>query len=578
MMKKPWWHNAVVYQIYPRSFKDSNANGRKADGCGDIPGIIEKLDYLADLGINAIWLCPVCSSPMADNGYDISNYQDINPQFGTLADMERLIAEADKRGIKILLDLVLNHSSAQHEWFKKAKAAVLAGDTQNPYREYYYFRKGKDGGAEQELVPPNNWRSYFGGSVWERVDNTDYYYLHLFAKEQPDLNWENPALRQELYSMIRWWIDKGIAGFRIDAICNIKKDLRFADLPVDGKDNLANGFPSFLMYPGIEAFLGEMRDTVFKPAGVFTVAEAAGVKPEKLDDFIGRNGYFSTIFDFSYTDIDLTPGCPYYKRHFFTHRELRDTIFANQTTVQKYGYGAPYLENHDQNRSPNKYLAESERTFEGKTLLGILFFFLQGIPFIYQGQELGMTNHPWKSMDEFDDLSARDMYDRLLLAGHGEQEAFELTAHRSRDNSRTPMLWDDSPNAGFSTAKPWLPVHPDFSRLNAAAQTKDSDSVLNFYKKMIQLRKEHGALFMHGIIKPCFLENGEIIAYKRVYRGNGDNAKGEQALVLCNFANTEQTVTMPKGHVWLGNIRGQGTALQGKVVLSPLEALVCCTG
>ncbi|GHV14082.1 alpha-amylase [Spirochaetia bacterium] len=556
MIDEKWWHDAVVYQIYPRSFKDSNG-----DGIGDIPGIIEKLDYLADLGVNVIWLCPVYTSPMVDNGYDISDYRDINPEFGTLGDMERLFAEAGKRGIKVLMDLVLNHSSDQHEWFKNAVKAVLAGDTQNPYRDYYYFRQGWGDG------PPNNWRSYFGGSCWEPVGKSGYWYLHLFAKEQPDLNWENPRLRRELYDMIRWWIDKGAAGFRIDAICNIKKDPLFTDLPVDGPDGLASNLPSCLAYPGIEDFLGELRDEVFEPGKCFTVAEAAGVKPEKLESFIGKRGFFSTIFDFSYTDIDIEAGFSYNKRYYFTRRELRDRIFKSQLDLPQHGYGAPYLENHDQNRSPDKYLDTGEQTFEGKTLLSMLYFFLRGVPFIYQGQELGMTNYPWKNIHEFNDISAHDQYSRMLREGLSEKEALELAAYRSRDNARIPMPWDISANAGFSTGSPWLPVHPDYEILNAGSQQKQSWSVLNFYRQMIRLRKEHADLFMYGEFIPRFTENKNIFAYERSWKGEG-------SLVICNFCDQEQELDIPGGKLWLGNYRPAGEAIGGYCLLSPLEALL----
>jgi alpha-glucosidase len=560
MIEEKRRHNAVVYQIYPRSFKDSNG-----DGIGDIPGIIERLDYLADLGVNTIWLCPVCASPMADNGYDISDYRDINPEFGTLADMERLFAEAEKRGIKVLLDLVLNHTSDAHAWFTTACNALRAGDTRNPYVGYYYFRRGRE--------RPNNWRSCFGGSVWERVEGADYWYFHLFAKGQPDLNWENQAVRRELYDMIHWWLDKGAAGFRLDAICNIKKNQSFADLPVDGPDGLANPNASCLVYPGIEDFLGEMRDEVFRPRQVFTVAEAAGVKPEKLEEFIGKNGFFSTIFDFSYTDIDIEPGYSYHKRHFFTSEELREKIFESQMAIKKHGTGAPYLENHDQNRSPDKYLGENERSFEGKTLLGMLYFFLQGIPFVYQGQELGMTNYPWKSIDEFNDISARDQYQRMLLAGLSEKEAFDLVAYRSRDNARTPMLWDASAHAGFSAAAPWLPVHPDYKTLNAETQERYRDSVLAFYKKMIRLRKNHPKLFVSGDFMPLLPEHENIIAYERSYRE-------ERVQIICNFSPEAQTLSIKPepGFIWLGNCRDAGARVEGEITLAPLEACIIGIG
>ncbi|MDR1901652.1 MAG: alpha-glucosidase [Treponema sp.] len=551
-MKKNWWHEAVVYQIYPRSFKDSGA-----DGIGDLTGIIEKLDYLAGLGINTIWLCPIFTSPMVDNGYDISDYRDINPEFGTLADLERLIAEADTRGIKILLDLVLNHTSDQHPWFQAA-----LHDPQNPCRDFYIFRRGKDGG------PPNNWRSYFGGSAWEQVGDGEYY-LHLFTKEQPDLNWENPRMRHELYDMIHFWMNKGVTGFRIDAICNIKKEQSFASLPPDESDGLANPVSSCVIMPGIEKFLGEMRDEVFKPRNAFTVAEAAGVTPEKLAAFIGPNGFFSTIFDFSYTDIDIIKGGGiWYKRRDFTVKELRGAIFKNQQETSEVGFAAPYLENHDQNRSTNKYLAADERTFEGKTMLAILYFFLQGIPFVYQGQELGVENYPWHSLDEFNDVATFDQYERAIRAGYSKEKALEIVAHRSRDNSRIPMMWSaEAKNAGFSAAAPWLPIHPDYAVICVDVQEKDPASVLSFYKKMITLRKAHSTLFFAGTITPRFLESEDIVSYER----KGEN---ELALIICNFSAKTNTVTVRNGIIWLGNIREAETYVCGQCTLAPFEALV----
>jgi alpha-glucosidase len=567
-MEKNWWRDAVVYQVYPRSFKDSNG-----DGVGDIPGIIEKLDYLAELGIGAIWLCPVFRSPMVDNGYDISNYQDIAGEFGTLADMEKLIAEADSRGIKILLDLVLNHSSDQHPWFKSAIA-----EKESPCRDYYLFRRGRNG------KPPNNWRSVFGGSAWEPAPGSaatgggtseeQEYYFHTFAKAQPDLNWENPALRAELYRMIRWWMDRGVAGFRIDAISYIKKDPAYPDLPSDGPDGLADATPCFLVYPGIEKFLAEMRDQVFRPRGAFTVAEAYGVRPENLEEFAGEGGFFSAIFDFSYTDLENGTWSQT-KRP--SPAELRELIFKSQRgLIAGKAVGAPYLENHDQNRTPDRYLPPEHRTREGKTLLGTLFFFLRGVPFIYQGQELGIGNYPWQSMDEFNDVASFDQYQRALALGFSKEESFGFVRHRSRDNARIPMCWDSSAKGGFSAGKPWLPVHPDHVRINAEAERADPRSVFSFYKKLIVLRKEHPDLFFAGEFIPRFEELPELIAYERALRQ-------ERALILCNFSAKPLkldtgTLKAGKAIVWLGNLREAGETVEGTLTLDTLEALVLGLG
>lgn len=558
-MEKNWWHQNIVYQIYPQSFNDTNG-----DGIGDLPGVTQKLDYLQNLGVNTLWLCPTFPSPMKDGGYDVADYQGVNPLFGSLADMDELIAQAGRRDMKILLDLVLNHTSDQHPWFKAALQ-----DPHSKYRDYYIFKPGKNGG------PPNNWRSNFGGSAWQAVGENQYY-LHVFAPQQPDLNWENPAMREELYAMIHWWMARGVAGFRIDAISFIKKNPAFPSLPPDAPDGLADVGPCCVLQPGIEHFLAEMRDKAFAPGQAFTVAEANGVAPEMLEAFIGENGYFSTVFDFNYTDIDLTSGNWCDVSH-FTRAQLRQAMYSSQQAIAQVGLGAPYLENHDQNRSPNKLLQPQERTYEGKTLLATLYFFMQGIPFIYQGQELGMENHPWNSLEDFADLASRDQYSRAILLGHSEQEAFRLVAQRARDNARTPMLWSGKKNAGFTTGKPWLPVHPSYPQMNAEAQQADEKSILAYYRKMAALRKAHSSLFASGAFQPCFEENPAIFAYRRTQ-------EGACALVVCNFSGQAQTLALPKAHVLLGNqceagqcAAGQcaaGQALEGDTLLRPLEALV----
>lgn len=539
--------NNIVYQIYPKSFADSNS-----DGVGDLRGIIGKLDHIRALGVDTVWLCPVFCSPMVDNGYDISDYRDIDPQFGKLADLEELLAAAKEKGIRILLDLVLNHSSSEHPWFREALA-----DPDSKYRNYYIFRKGKDG------APPNNWRSNFGGSAWELDEKTGEYYLHVFAKEQPDLNWENPELRQELFAMIRWWLEKGVAGFRIDAICFIKKDQSFPELPADGPDGLANPGSHWMVHEGIGEFLGEMRDQAFKPYGAYTVAEANGVT-DQLVKFIGENGYFSAVFDFSYTDIDLETG-DWHTGHAIDRAALRKAIFTSQLSVSAVGHGAVYLENHDQNRSPNKYLAPEEICYESVTMLGALYFFLQGSAFIYQGQELGITNYPWTALEQFNDVATVDQFHRAVAAGFREQEAMAIVAHRSRDNARTPMLWTCDQNAGFSKKNPWLPVHPDYPVLCAAAQEQTEKSVLQFYRRMGALRRQKAELFYDGSFCPEFEEIPNLFAYRR-------SLNGDTVLVICNFQNAAVEINLPNGEILLGNVR-EGS-VEGKTSLQPFEALV----
>lgn len=549
-MNKQWWHEAVAYQIYPKSFQDSNG-----DGIGDLRGIAARLPYLQALGVNTLWLCPMFASPMVDNGYDISDYRAVHPQFGTMDDLDELLAQAKRRNMHVLLDLVLNHTSDRHPWFESA-----VSDPESPYRDFYIIRRGQNG------LPPNNWRSMFGGSAWERIGDSNDYYLHAFAVQQPDLNWENPLTRRQLYEIIHWWMDRGVSGFRIDAICIIKKDLSFASLPPDGPDGMANPGELWQICPGIEAFLAEMRDEVFAPRGAFTVGECDGVKPEQLADFIGDNGFFTTIFDFSYTNIDLTEG-KWYVPSGFTRRQLRDAIFAGQRAVCRSGHGAPYLENHDQNRSPDKYLQPQERCYESKTMLGMLWFFLQGVPFIYQGQELGMENHPWSSLEEFDDVAMPSQYHAALRDGLSPEQALAAIAHRARDNARTPMLWDDCENAGFTTGQPWLPVHPDYPAINAAAQMADDKSVWSFYRDMVKCRLVDAALFYDGDFVPRFEECEHIFAYER---GNG----ASRVLVVCNFHDGVTEVRLPSGMLLLGNARTNGALQAGPYRLAPFEAML----
>lgn len=541
----------VIYQIYPRSFADANG-----DGVGDLRGIIGKLDYLKALGVDTIWLSPIFCSPMVDNGYDISDYRGVDPLFGNLEDLEELIACAKERGIGVLLDLVLNHTSNAHPWFKQALS-----DPTSKYRDYYIFRKGTDNS------PPNNWRSNFGDSAWELDAGTGEYYLHVFAKEQPDLNWENPVLREELYSMIRWWLEKGVAGFRIDAISFIKKDLSFVSLPPDAPDGLADAQAHWVVYPGIEVFLAEMRNKAFAPYNAYTVAEATGVPHERLAEFIGENGYFSAVFDFSYTDIDLANG-NWHSLRPIPKAALRDAIFNSQLAVSAAGHGAVYFENHDQNRSPNKYLAPNEICYESVTMLGALYFFLQGTAFIYQGQELGITNYPWQSLEQFNDVATVDQYQRALALGLSEQEALAIVSQRSRDNARIPMLWDYGKNSGFSDGSPWLPVHPDYPTLCAAAQDGIPHTILQFYRDMSALR--HGdlaKLFFDGSFAPAYQEQEGIFAYRRAL-------DSKTVLVVCNFQNNDASLELPPSSVLIGNKRSGLEDLSGRTTLAPFEVLV----
>ena len=530
-LDKKWWKKEVGYQIYPRSFYDSNN-----DGIGDLNGITEKLDYLKDLGITLIWVCPIFKSPMDDNGYDISDYYDVNPEFGTKEDLEKLIAEAEKRRIKVILDLVINHTSDEHEWFLEALK-----NPESKYRNYYIFKRGENG------LPPTNWRSHFGGSAWEKVegeadeDGNEMYYLHLFTKKQPDLNWENPEVRKELYQMVNYWLEKGIAGFRVDAINSIKKDARYLDLPVDGADGMAYNVEYTLNQPGIEEFLSELAKETFKKYNAMTVAETPMLEYERYNDFIGDDGFFTMIFDFSYTDLDMTKGGFYYSLRDIPTIELRDAIFESQLTQQKYGWGAPFLENHDLPRSLNKFFGEKANETNAK-LLANVFFFLRGTPFIYQGQEIGMDNFVRNDISEFDDIASKDQYQRALGEGFSSEEALYFVNKRSRDNSRTPMQWDNSKNAGFSkdeNSKSWIKLTGSQATTNVADQINDKDSIFSHYKKMIDLRqngKYSDCLTFSDFISVP-LENEKIIAYVRKY-GN------QKVLCISNFSELKQEVKL----------------------------------
>lgn len=530
-LDKKWWKKEVGYQIYPRSFYDSNN-----DGIGDLNGITEKLDYLKNLGIMLIWVCPIFKSPMDDNGYDISDYYDVNPEFGTKEDLEKLIAETEKRGIKVILDLVINHTSDEHEWFLEALK-----NPESKYRNYYIFKRGENG------LPPTNWRSHFGGSAWEKVEGeadengNEMYYLHLFTKKQPDLNWENPEVRKELYEMVNYWLEKGIAGFRVDAINSIKKDARYLDLPVDGADGMAYNVEYTLNQPGIEEFLSELAKETFKKYNAMTVAETPMLEYERYNDFIGDDGFFTMIFDFSYTDLDMTKGGFYYSLRDIPTIELRDAIFESQLTQQKYGWGAPFLENHDLPRSLNKFFGEKANETNAK-LLANVFFFLRGTPFIYQGQEIGMDNFVRNDISEFDDIASKDQYQRALGEGFSSEEALYFVNKRSRDNSRTPMQWDNSKNAGFSkdeNSKSWIKLTGSQAITNVADQINDKDSIFSHYKKMIDLRQngKYSDCLTFGDFISVPLENEKFIAYVRKY-------KNQKVLCISNFSELKQEVKL----------------------------------
>ena len=551
-MEKKWWHDKVAYQIYPKSFLDTNG-----DGIGDLAGILSKLDYLKGLGIDILWLSPIYPSPFADQGYDISDYYGIARQFGTMEQFDELLAQAKKRDMHIIMDLVINHCSNEHEWFRKALA-----DPEGEYADYFYFRRGKNGN------PPSNLRSYFGGSCWEPVPGTDKYYFHMFAKEQPDLNWENPVVRQKLYDMVNWWLDKGLAGFRIDAIINIKKDLSFPDYPADGPDGLAMCTKMVDSVEGVGEFLADLKTHTFAKHDAFTVAEVFNMKPEELRCFIGDDGYFSTMFDFS-AHILSNGAHGWYDAPDIDFARWRDVIFQSQEETQGIGFKANIIENHDEPRGVSRFLPDYARNPMGKKMLGTVSLLLRGIPFIYQGQEIGMTNAHWGSIGEFNDINTKDQYRVALDAGLTEQQALAACEKMSRDNARTPMQWDSSPNAGFTTGTPWLKVNDNYRDINVAAQENDPDSVLNYYRRLTALRKspEYRQLFTYGKFRPAFESSHRILAYYR----EKDN---QRVLVAANFGRETQHLHLT-GAVKKTLLTNSGRETTGSAMtLAPSEVVV----
>ena len=522
-MKRKWWQDKIAYQIYPKSFNDSNN-----DGIGDIPGIIEKIDYLKDLGVDILWISPCYPSPFADQGYDISDYYGIHPSFGTLEDMDRLLAEAKKRDMYIILDLVVNHCSDEHEWFQKA-----CQDPDGKYGNFFYIEDRKEG----EL--PCNWRSYFGGSVWESLPgHPDKQYLHVFHKKQPDLNWENPEVREEVYKNINWWLDRGVSGFRIDAIINIKKKLPFQDYPADRPDGLSSIHYMLQDANGIGEFLGEMRDRTFAPHNAFSVGEVFNEKDEELPDFIGDNGYFSSMFDFS-AEIFGSSDKGWYDHTSITPDDYKKCCFTSQKRVNHIGFLSNIIENHDEPRGVSRYIPEGDLSLHSKKLLATMYFMLKGMPFIYQGQEIGMENLSFQSIAEIDDISTIDQYHVALDAGLSEKEALACVSRYSRDNARTPVQWDNSVNAGFSREQPWLSVNPNYKQINVASQIRDPESLLSYYKKLTALRKNpvYKETLVYGDFVPYMEDRHNLMAYYR---------KGDKTLlVLGNFQKAPQTVKLP---------------------------------
>ncbi|MEZ2577122.1 glycoside hydrolase family 13 protein [Buttiauxella ferragutiae] len=503
-----WWKEAVAYQIYPRSFKDSNG-----DGIGDLNGITEKLDYLKDLGIDLIWICPMYKSPNDDNGYDISDYQEIMAEFGTMADFDHLLEQVHARGMRLIIDLVVNHTSDEHPWFLESRSS-----RDNPKRDWYTWRDGKNG------AEPNNWEGIFKGSAWEFDPHTEQYYLHLFTRRQPDLNWENHDVRRAVYDMMRWWLDKGIDGFRIDAIAHLKKEPLLTDVPNPDKLRYAPSMKSHLNYDGLLDYVDDMSRNVLQHYDIVTVGEMNGLNSEHAEEWVGEHrGRLNMVFQFEHVrlwepEAGLRPE-PAVLKKIFT---------AWQQALEGRGWNALYVENHDLTRITSRWGDTEHHWRESATCIAALYFLMQGTPFIYQGQEIGMTNTRFEGLDDFDDVSAKNMWRELEAQGKSEAEIIAFLTNTGRDNSRTPMQWNGWPNAGFSDAAPWFKVNANHEMINIASQQQDPDSVLSFYRALIQLRKQEHTL-IYGRYELELEDHEQIYAYRRVLEES-------EFVVLCNMS------------------------------------------
>ncbi|NGT84675.1 glycoside hydrolase family 13 protein [Clostridium perfringens] len=506
-MNKKWWKELIAYQIYPKSFMDSNG-----DGIGDIQGIISKLDYLKDLGIDLIWLCPMYKSPNHDNGYDISDYKDILDEFGTMDDFNELLNEVHNRGMKLIIDLVINHTSHEHPWFIESRSS-----RDNPKRDWYIWREGK--GDEE----PNNWESIFKGSAWEFCENSEEYYLHLFAKEQPDLNWENKEVRIELYKMINWWLDKGIDGFRVDAISHIKKEEGLKDMDNPEGFKYVSSFEKHMNVEGINSHLKELKEETFSKYDIVTVGEANGVSANEADHWVAEDeGTFNMIFQFEHLNL-----WNYEEGQGFDVKAYKDVLTNWQNSLEGKGWNALFIENHDIPRVVSTWGNDKEYLTECAKAFGAIYFLQKGTPFIYQGQELGMTNVKYHSISEYDDVKTINTYNERIESGVLEEIALKEAWVTSRDNSRTPMQWNSSKNAGFTEGQPWIGVNENYKRINVEVEERDENSVLNFYKKLIKLKKSNEAL-IYGVYDLILEEDENIFAYTRTLNN-------EKFLIIANL-------------------------------------------
>ncbi|MGO1421131.1 MAG: glycoside hydrolase family 13 protein [Staphylococcus equorum] len=546
-MNKQWWKEAVAYQVYPRSFNDSNN-----DGIGDLQGVIEKLDYIQDLGIDIIWLSPMYKSPNDDNGYDISDYQDIMDEFGTMEDFDQLLDGVHQRGMKLILDLVVNHTSDEHPWFIESKSSK-----DNPKRDWYIWKDPKADGSE-----PNNWESIFNGSTWEYDKTTGQYYFHLFSKKQPDLNWENKDVKAAVFNMMNWWFEKGIDGFRVDAITHIKKTFEAGDLPVPEGKTYAPAFDVDMNRPGIHDWLQEMKNESLSHYDIMTVGEANGVNPDNADVWVGEDkGKFNMIFQFEHLGLWNTGDIK------FDVKAYKDVLNRWQKKLEDIGWNALFIENHDQPRRVSTWGDDERFWYESATSHAVVYFLQQGTPFIYQGQEIGMTNYPFESVETFNDVAVVNEYNIVKAQGGDLTELLNKHKMENRDNSRTPMQWSNGINGGFSEHEPWFPVNPNYTEINVSSQQQDSNSILNFYKSLIQLKKSHD-IFTYGTFNLIDAENEHVFAYIR-------ELDGKRVLVVGNLTDKSATLefneTINENNIELHNYKDNKLNLNA---LRPFEAFV----
>jgi alpha-glucosidase len=550
-MKKAWRKEAVGYQIYPRSFQDSNG-----DGIGDLQGVIQRLDYIKKLGIDVIWICPMYKSPNDDNGYDISDYQDIMEDFGTMEDFDQLLKEVHRRDMKLIIDLVLNHTSDEHPWFIESKSSK-----ESSKRDWYIWRDGVNGRE------PNNWESIFGGSAWEYDKETDQYFLHVFSTKQPDLNWENVKVRDALYDTVNWWLDKGIDGFRIDAISHIKKRPGLPDMPNPKNEKYVSSFDMHMNQKGIHTFLQEFKDRTYANYDVMSVGEANGVKADEAELWVGKeNGKMGMIFQFEHLglwDAETNPDLDIV--------ELKKVLSRWQKGLEGNGWNALFIENHDKPRVVSTWGNDKEYWKESATAMAAMYFLMQGTPFIYQGQEIGMTNVQFPSIEDYDDVAVKNLYRLKREEGVPHQDIMEIIWASSRDNSRTPMQWSDERNSGFTNGTPWMKVNPNYKTINVESQERDENSILNFYKKMIQLKKEE-TVFTYGIYDLLLENDKQIYAYTRT-------GEDRSMVVITNLSTKNAVCDLDKlevssSNLLLNNYEVDSHDESNKLTLKPYEARV----